>query len=100
MDMGLARRRAGNNRYADYPDAPGFNPQYAGGVGTGQNGGMHDPGGKWIAGAIKKPGALHRQLGVPEGKKIPAKKMAAARAGKKGALAQKRATLAKTLSKF
>ena len=25
----------------------------------------------WIAGAIKKPGALHRDLGIPEGEKIP-----------------------------
>ena len=33
---------------------------------------------KWIAGAIKHPGALHRALGVPEGEKIPAKKMAKA----------------------
>ena len=30
---------------------------------------------KWIAGAIGKPGSLHRQLGVPQGKKIPAKKL-------------------------
>lgn len=28
---------------------------------------------------IKHPGALHRALGVPEGQKIPASKMAAAR---------------------
>jgi hypothetical protein len=27
---------------------------------------------KWIQGAIKKPGALHKSLGVPAGKKIPA----------------------------
>ena len=33
---------------------------------------------KWIQGAIKKPGALHEQLGVPSGEKIPAKKLAAA----------------------
>ena len=33
-------------------------------------------GGKWIAGAIKHPGALHRALKVPMGKKIPAKKLA------------------------
>ena len=33
---------------------------------------------KWISGAIKHPGALHRALGVPEGEKIPAKKMAKA----------------------
>src|SRR5215471_4633725 len=32
----------------------------------------------WISGAIKHPGALHRQLGVPQGQKIPAKKLAAA----------------------
>lgn len=33
---------------------------------------------KWIAGATKNKGALHRHLGVPEGKKIPAKKLKAA----------------------
>lgn len=32
----------------------------------------------WISGAVRRPGALHRALGVPEGQKIPAKKMAAA----------------------
>ena len=31
---------------------------------------------KWIQGAIKHPGALHRALGVPEGETIPAKKKA------------------------
>jgi hypothetical protein len=55
---------------------------------------------KWIAKAIKHPGALHRQLGVPEGQKIPASKMASARAGKEGPLAAKRAGLAKTLKSF
>lgn len=50
---------------------------------------------KWIQGAIKKPGALHKELGVPEGKKIPAKKLEAAaeKPGKEG----KRARLAETL---
>ncbi|WP_433705809.1 hypothetical protein [Paraburkholderia sacchari] len=50
---------------------------------------------KWIAGAIKKPGALHKELGVPEGKKIPAKKLEAAakKSGKEG----QRARLAETL---
>ena len=49
----------------------------------------------WIQGAIKKPGALHRQLGVPQGEKIPAKKLSkAANAG--GKLGQ-RARLAQTL---
>jgi hypothetical protein len=52
----------------------------------------------WIAGAIKKPGALHKELGVPQGKKIPSKKLdaAAKKSGKEG----QRARLAKTLKKF
>jgi len=54
--------------------------------------------GGWIAGAIKKPGALHEQLGVPKGQKIPAKKLAAA-AEKGGKLGQ-RARLAQTLKGF
>ena len=49
----------------------------------------------WIAGAIKKPGALHEQLKVPKGEKIPAKKLAKA-AKAPGKLGQ-RARLAKTL---
>ncbi len=39
-----------------------------------------------------KKGALHRQLGVPEGQPIPAAKREAALSGKLGALAKKRAT--------
>ena len=58
-----------------------------------------DNGGKkWIKGAIKKPGALHEQLGIPQDKKIPAKKLETA-AQKGGKLGQ-RARLAKTLSKL
>jgi hypothetical protein len=52
----------------------------------------------WIAGAIKKPGALHKELGVPAGKKIPAKKLAKA-AKAPGKLGQ-RARLAETLGKL
>lgn len=52
----------------------------------------------WINSAIKNPGALHKQLGVPAGKKIPAKKLAAA-AGNGGKLGQ-RARLAETLKKM
>ncbi len=52
----------------------------------------------WIKGAIKKPGALHAQLHVPEGKKIPAKKLATA--AKKGGKLGKRARLAVTLKSF
>ena len=53
---------------------------------------------KWIAGAIKKPGALHKALKVPEGKKIPEKKLAKAEKapGKLG----KEALLAETLKGF
>lgn len=52
----------------------------------------------FIAGAIKHPGALHAQLGVPQGEKIPAGKMAAAASGADGPLAKKRALFARTLS--
>lgn len=44
-----------------------------------------------------KKGALHSQLGVPQGEKIPASKMAAAKAGRYGPLAQRRADFAGTL---
>ena len=49
----------------------------------------------FIAGAIKHPGALHKQLGVPEGQNIPAGKLNAA--AKKGGKLGQRARLAKTL---
>ena len=51
--------------------------------------------GKWIQEAVKHPGALHKQLGVPMGKTIPAKKLAKA-AKAPGKLGQ-RARLAETL---
>jgi len=54
---------------------------------------------KWIAGAIKKPGALHKELGVPEGKKIPAKMLKKAENSDNPKLA-KRARLAETLKGF
>ncbi len=49
----------------------------------------------WIKGAIKHKGALHKELGVPEGKKIPEKELekAAHAKGKEG----RRARLAMTL---
>lgn len=57
-------------------------------------------GGKnWIAGAIKHKGALHRALGVPEGKKIPASKIEKATHSSNPKLA-KRARLAQTLKSF
>lgn len=54
---------------------------------------------KWIQKAIKRPGALHRELGVPAGKKIPAKKLARATHSKNPKL-RRRANLAKTLKRM
>ena len=51
-----------------------------------------------ISKAIRKPGALHKDLGVPAGKKIPAKKLAAA-AKKPGKVGQ-RSRFAETLKGF
>jgi hypothetical protein len=50
---------------------------------------------KFIQKAIKKPGALHKELGVPMGKKIPEAKLNAA--AKKGGKEGQRARFAKTL---
>lgn len=52
----------------------------------------------WIAGATKNKGALHRNLGVPEGKKIPTAKLNAA--AKRPGVVGKEAKLAKTLKSF
>jgi len=54
---------------------------------------------KFIAEATKNKGGLHRSLGVPEGKKIPAKKLAKA-AKSKSPKVRKQVALAKTLSKL
>lgn len=53
---------------------------------------------KWIQKAIKHPGALHEQLHVPAGKKIPAAKLEKS-AHSKGKLGR-RARLAETLKKL
>jgi hypothetical protein len=50
---------------------------------------------KWIQKAIKKPGALRKELGVKAGKTIPSSKLAAA--AKKPGVEGKRARLAETL---
>ena len=52
----------------------------------------------WIKDAIKKPGALRKQLGVKEGEKIPTAMLEKASKAK-GKLGQ-RARLAKTLRKM
>jgi hypothetical protein len=50
---------------------------------------------KWIKKAIKKPGALHKELGIKEGKKIPEKILD--KAAKKGGKLGQRSRLAETL---
>lgn len=50
----------------------------------------------WIKGAIKHPGALHQKLGVPQGQKIPAAKLAKA-AHSSNPTTRKQVVLAKTL---
>ncbi len=50
----------------------------------------------WIAGAIKKPGALRKALGAKKGEPIPAKKLEKAAHSKNPTL-KKRAILAETL---
>ena len=52
----------------------------------------------WIAGAIKKPGALRAAMGVKKGETIPAAKLAAAakKPGKMGQLPR----VAQTLNKL
>jgi hypothetical protein len=58
----------------------------------------HHNGGNWIAGAIKHPGALHKELGVKQGTKIPAAKLA--RAAKTGGVEGRRARFAEELKGF
>lgn len=53
---------------------------------------------KWIAGAISHPGALHKEMGIPQGKKIPEPKLA--KAAKASGTLGKRARLAETLKGF
>jgi len=62
---------------------------------------MKDAHKKWIKGAIKpeNKGALHRSLGVPEGKNIPEKKLEKAEYSKNSTL-KKQAVLAETLRNF
>jgi hypothetical protein len=50
---------------------------------------------RWINGAIKRPGALHEELHVAKGEKIPEKKLA--KAATKGGTLGRRARLAETL---
>lgn len=53
----------------------------------------------WISGAIKHPGSLHRDLGVPQGEKIPSSKLKKAAHSESPSLKRK-AVLAETLKGF
>lgn len=55
-------------------------------------------GGGFIKRAIKHPGALHRMMGVPQGQKIPAKRLHAA--AQKGGVLGRRARFAEELEGF
>lgn len=77
----------------DYDAMLGVNPKETGYKKGGK------AGEKWIAGAIKHPGALHKSLKVPAGEKIPAKKLAKAAHSDNPKLA-KRARLAQTLKRL
>lgn len=57
------------------------------------------PADHWIHTAIKKPGALHKELDVAPGKKIPAKKLKAAEHSK-NPKEKKRAEFAEELEGF
>lgn len=52
---------------------------------------------KFIQKAIKKPGQLHKDLGVPKGKTIPGSKVKAAAKGAYGSKVAQRARFAETL---
>lgn len=54
---------------------------------------------KWIQEMHMKKGALHKELGVKQGEKIPASKLKKAEHSKSPTL-KKRAVLAETLSKL
>jgi hypothetical protein len=54
---------------------------------------------KWIQGMHMEKGALHKELGVPQGQKIPANKLAKASHSSDPVL-RRRANLARTLKSF
>ena len=53
----------------------------------------------WIKGAVKRPGALRKKLGVKKGKKITAAQLKKA-SNSKNPLTRKQANLAKTFKKM
>jgi hypothetical protein len=53
----------------------------------------------WIQGAIKRPGGLHKSLGIPQGNKIPERRIESAERSKNPKV-RKQAYLAQTLKKM
>lgn len=53
----------------------------------------------WISGAIKHPGGLHKALGIKQGEKIPADKLAKAKKSPNEHI-RRMANLASTLATF
>lgn len=78
------------------PGPPGGAPPMMGHPPGPPAGPMMAEGGHWIQGAKMHKGALHRELGVPEGQPIPASKLNNAAHSDNPTL-KRRATLAKTL---
>ena len=68
---------------------PGGCPSYASG-GRVEKGDFHP---------VEHPGALHRDLGIPQGEKIPARRLEAA-AHSKDKTVRRRAVLAETMKKW
>ncbi len=97
MDHGVQPARRGKNARSAQEAEAGGTGRLKPGLKKGGSVG-YKKGGKWIQGAIKKPGALRQALGVKAGKKIPAKKLAAA--AKKPGKMGRRARLAQTLKKL
>lgn len=87
---GAGSMMASGGHIHDDTSIPPGSPDYAKGGKTGK---------KWIQGAIKHPGALHKALHVPEGKKIPSKKLTEAKHSQNPTM-RRRAALAQTLGRM
>jgi hypothetical protein len=77
-DMGGPMSSAGQNYVAQVPAPPQNRFAFSGNQSPFLAAAGMKKGGEakhWIAGAVKHPGALHKELGVPEGKDIPEKKL-------------------------
>lgn len=92
-----ARALSSTHPEPDADDMGGPSDHDADNAGNTEDSAMGD--GHFIQGAIKHPGALHKSLGVPQGQKIPEKKIEKAAHSSNPTLA-KRANLAMTLKRL